>query len=35
MEIFSAVHDFLAQLVFNGEYPSWLAQIHEIFGWTA
>lgn len=35
MAIFTAVHDFLAQVLFNNEAPSWLAQLHDLFGWTA
>jgi len=35
MDIFTTVHDFIAQLLFSGGAPEWLTQIHQFFGWTA
>jgi len=30
----SVIHDLLCQLLFGGELPTWLLQLHELFGWA-
>ena len=33
MRLFLRIHDLLCQLLFGGEAPDWLLDVHETYGW--